>query len=329
MGLFSRSRKNDDARDEPKPAAVTAAAGTDASAPVATPVEAETLAAPEDLPQPALHVDEAAAELAAARARLVNNTIVEVALERWAGEKNAQTMFNVLRQCAAGELLLDGGGSHFANAGQGPSRGDRINIGYQTDNAGKKLLLAFTSNERLAEYHKGERTFSFAVPATSALSQAVKDYDGIVINPGSPATLCIAYSAEISQGLTDTIEINEPLKRALLERRMPWPELLALIAATPVIFVANREVRDEAGTVTGITMPTADAPDGGTYSVAFTSPAEVWAWAPGLNAHPTGISNVARAVAKDGFAGVMINPAGHQVVVSAADLEPLATTPQP
>ncbi len=255
---------------------------------------------------------------------LVRNTLVEAALERWSAQKDAQTMFNVLRQCASGTLLLDLHGSIFADPTTPFAPGDTISIGSQVDNAGKRLLLAFTSNDEISKFHTGADPLSLVQPATTILKQAITDYEGIVINPGSPETMCIAYEPEIRQGLTPSPELNETLKRALLEKKMPWPQLVELLAASEAIFIATKEIRDEAGELTSVSMPTIDGGDGKTLAAAFTSPAEVWAWAPGIDARATRITNIARASLNDGHVGVVINPAGEGVLLRVADLEQLA-----
>lgn len=254
----------------------------------------------------------------------VRNELVESALSRWGGEKNAQTMFNVLRQCASGTLLLDVSASRIADPGAGISPGDAIAIAHQVDNAGKKLLLAFTSNDELAAYRGTMTPISLVQAATAVMRQAVNDYEGIVINPGSPETMCIAYAEEIRRGLTPTPDLNEKLKEAVVARHLAWGELIELIASSEAVFIATSETRDDAGEITGITMPTVTDDDGNTFSVVFSSPAEVWAWAPGLNPRPTGISNVARASLNDKMHGAVLNPAGQSIVLGKPELQRLS-----
>lgn len=234
-------------------------------------------------------------------------------------------MFGVLRQCASGQLLLDATASQFADPANPFAPGDSLAIGHQVDNAGKKLLLAFTSNEQLAAYHRGNPYVSLVQPATAVLKQAATEYEGIVINPGSPETLCIAYAPEIRQGLTDTPELNERLKQALAERALPWPELLDLISATEVVFVAMAETRDESGAVMGFELPTIPGKDGQFYSAVFTSPAEVWAWEPGFEAQPTSLKKIALATLETGQGGTLLNPAGPSVILNPSELQRFAS----
>ncbi|GAA1438653.1 SseB family protein [Leifsonia poae] len=255
-----------------------------------------------------------------AEQKLVRNEPLQAALQAWSTAKDARRFAGVLRQCATGELLLDGTGSTLADPARGFQQGDTLAIGYRTDEHGRRLLLAFTSNERLADYHEGAAVLSFAQPAASTLAQAAEEpYDGIAIDPGSDG-LCIAYADEIRRHLTDEPALNEELKAALVTRTLPWDDLLDVIGRTRTVFIATQEARDESGAITGISVPTVDGKNGETYAIAFTSPAEVWAWAPPFDAHPTGFSNIARAALEDGTDGVVLNPAGQSVLIAPDEL---------
>lgn len=244
---------------------------------------------------------------------LVANRPVQEALGAWAAAKNVQTMSGVLRQCATGELLLDGTESVIADPGHPFQKGDTLAIGSQVDNAGKRLLVAFTDNERLGEYRRrGGSTkppVSFGQPASATLAMAAKEYDGIAIDPGSPETVCIAYTDEILRSLTDDASLNEPLKTAI-EAGAPVAELIALGAEAPVIFVGVSVTRDANGEAVGLTAPAITGPDGGRWTPAFTTPAEVWAWAPDLDARPSNLESIAHYAREDGHTGIALNPAG-------------------
>jgi hypothetical protein len=86
------------------------------------------------------------------------------------------------------------------------------------------------------------------------------------------------------------------------------------------MFIAKQELRDDGGAVSGVSVPTVDGKNGENYAVAFTSPAEVWAWAPAFDAQATGVANVARATLEDGNDGVILNPAGQSVLLSPEEL---------
>jgi hypothetical protein len=253
--------------------------------------------------------------------QMVANRLLQAALSRWAAGKEARTFAEVLRQCATGSLLLDSSGSTIAtDPSVGFQTGGTTGIGYRTDEQGRRLLLAFTSIERMSAYRQGEPAVSLVQPAGAVMARAVADYDGIAIDVGS-ADLCIAFSDEIRRHLTDDPALNEPLKTALVERTISWDDLLGLLYSAPAMFIAMSDVRDDSGTVTGTTVPTARGKNGETYSVAFTSPAEVWAWSPRENVQATGIADVARVAREQHHDGILLNPAGQSVVISPLELD--------
>lgn len=242
----------------------------------------------------------------------VQNARVQEALDVWATTKDARTFSDVLRRAVVGELLLDISTSAIADRAAGPQPGDRIAIASQTDDAGKHLLLAYTDNARLAA-RTPEQTLSLGQPAHAVLEQAVRDYEGIVIDAGHPG-MFIAYAPEIARGLGAEPAAAARLGRDLVQRDRPFDQVLAGLALAPVYIAADVH-RDEAGTVTGISVLTARGRDGETLSAMFTSPAEVWAWAPEVEARPTRLQNVARVALQDGHAGALVNPAGPATVL--------------
>lgn len=252
---------------------------------------------------------------------LVVNRLVQDALRPWSSSQNAQTMYAVLRQCATGDLLLDASGSEIADKAAPFAKGDTLAIGTQVDNAGKRLLVAFTDNDRLAVYRQngGATTppISLGQSASATLQMAATTYDGIAIDPGSPETVFIAYADEIRRGLTDEAGVNEILKTAIVAGS-PVEEIIDRAEAAPVVFVGLSARRDDKGEVESIMVPALKGPDGSMYHPAFTSPAEVWAWAPDLDAQPTGFANIARSAREDGQAGIVFNPAGKPAVVPIA-----------
>lgn len=232
----------------------------------------------------------------------------------WAGLKNGQTFAEVMRRAVTGELLLDITDSTFADPAAGPQPGDTIAITSQADNAGKRLLVAFTSNQELARY-RGRPGMSLVQPAAAVLAQATREYEGVVIDGRSPGAF-IAYSAEIEQQLAGDPEAVGPLGEATATGSLPLEEYLPALADAPV-FVPFDVQRDETGAESGVTMPVATGPDGAPFAVLGTAPAELWAWSPRSGAQRTGLANVARAVLDDGQAGVVVNPAGPAVTVPA------------
>jgi hypothetical protein len=250
-------------------------------------------------------------------------TRIQEALLAWATEKNAQTLAGVLRNCVTGELLLDISDSTVADPAQGFRPGDSLTIGFRTDKDERKLLTAFTTNERLATHRNGAFARSLVQPANAVMSQAAKEpYDGIVIDPGSE-TACIAYSNEIPRYLTEDPSLNTPLKAALEAPSLPREALLERIGATSTLFVAGTDVPADGTTAGGFRVLHAANAAGEPLAVAFTSPAEVWAWAPDYDARPTGVTNVAFAAEEDNCVGLLLNPAGPSSVVSLSELKQL------
>jgi hypothetical protein len=237
----------------------------------------------------------------------IRNVRVQEALDVWATEKNNRTFSDVLRRAVSGELLLDISTSQLADRAAGPGPGDRIAIASQTDNAGKHLLLAYTDNARLAA-RTPENTLSLGQPAHAVIEQAMRDYEGIVIDAGHPG-MFIAYADELRQGLGAEPAAAARLARDLVQRDRAFEEFLAGLALAPV-YIAVQPHRDEAGTITSVSVLTARGRDGEELSALFTSPAEVWAWAPEVEARPTRLANVARVALQDGHVGAIVNPAG-------------------
>ena len=281
MGLFSRQPKQTSAASATEPGATPAPPTPAASADTGSP--------------------------------LVVNTHVQAALLAWGASKNAQTMNDVLRQCAAGELLIDIGGSQFADISKGLQPGDSLGVGQIVDNAGKRLLLVFTSNEALRAYRPDTAPMSLAQPASGVMKQALNDFEGVAIDPADPNT-CIIYNREIQLGLSEEPSINEALKTALFENRAD-DEIRELAASAPLLFIGVVEVRNEAGEIVGGKLPTVQTRAGELCSLAFTSPAEVWAFDPTLSARPTGLDDVMEGAKSVGNVGVMLNPIGPWAVL--------------
>lgn len=251
----------------------------------------------------------------------IRNVRVQEALEHWATTKDTRTFSDVLRRAVAGDLLLDISASELSDLSGGPQPGDRIAIASQTDDAGKHLLLAYTDDERLAARTSGA-PLSLVQPAHAVLEQAVRDYEGLVIDAGHPG-MFIAYADEIRRGLGDEPAAAARLARDLVQRDRPFEHFLAGLALAPV-YIAVEAHRDAAGAVTSVSVLTARGRDGEKLSALFTSPAEVWAWAPEVEARPTRLQNVARVALQEGHAGAIVNPAGPAAPLPPELLAPYA-----
>lgn len=257
---------------------------------------------------------------------LIRNTRVQEALEVWATTKSNQTFADVIRRVVTGDLLLDISTSQIADRAAGPQPGDRMAVASQTDNAGKHVLLAYTDNERLAA-RTPENTLSLGQPGYGVLEQALRQYDGLAIDAGHPG-MFLAYAAEIRRCLGDEPEAAARLARELVLRDRPFADVLAGLALAPV-YIAVQVHRDDAGEVVSLSVLNARGRDGENMSALFTSPAEVWAWAPEVEARPTRLQNVARVAVQDGHAGALINPAGPATVLPMPVLADYAGDPRP
>lgn len=242
----------------------------------------------------------------------VRHDRVREALAVWAEQKDARTFADVLRRTLAGDLLLDVTGSTLTSQDGVLQPGSTLRINGTTDNAGKHLLLAFTGHDALSRL-RGEPGQSLVEPASAVLARAAREHEGIVIDGAF-----IAYAPEIGQHLTDDPAARAPLSTALVERTMATPDLFALLAAS-TLYVIPTAATTEDGTEIA-TLATTRGPDGAVYAVVGSSPAELWAWSPGGPVRGTDMEHVARIVAEDGFAGVVINPAQPSVVMPAAVL---------
>ena len=237
---------------------------------------------------------------------LIRNARVQEALDAWATTKDNRTFSDVLRRAVTGELLLDISTSPIADRAAFPQAGDGMAIASPTDNAGKHLRPAYTDNARLAA-RTPVNTMSLGQPAHAVLEQAIRDYEGVVIDAGHPG-MFIAYADEIRRGLGDEPAVAARLARDLVQRDRPFEDFLAGLALAPV-YIAVEPTRDEAGEIQSLRVLNVGK-DGEILSAVFTSPAEVWAWAPHVEARPTRLQNVARVSAQEGHAGAMVNPAG-------------------
>jgi hypothetical protein len=250
---------------------------------------------------------------------LVVNTLVQTALLKWGAKKNAQTMNEVLRQCVAGELLIDVSGSQFADISEGLQPGDTLGVGQIIDNAGKRLLLVFTSNDALRAYRPEVAPMSLAQPAAGVMQQALSGYEGVVIDPASSSS-CIIYNTEIQLGVSQEPGINQALKTALVENR-PHDQIRELAASAPLLFIGVKETRSEAGEIIGAALPTVQTTAGETCALAFTSPAEVWAFDATLSARPTGLDDVIDRARSNGHDAVMLDPMGPWAMLRVRDFD--------
>jgi len=251
---------------------------------------------------------------------LVEHRSLQAALAVWGRQKDSVTFHDVVRELTAGELLLDIGSSTIADRSAGLQKGDTLAIAHQVDSAGKRVLLAFTSNDRLARWRGTDDTTSLGQPAAAVVAQAMQDYEGLALDPGSPETQFIAYTDELSPGLGGDVGAVAPLKRALVERDQPWPEVLEMLRTSSSIYRAELEHRGDDGMPDGVEVPSARDAEGRSWSVVHTSPAEVFTWAPGASAQRVPLSRVAALALEHGHAGIVVDPRGPSVSIVEHEL---------
>lgn len=251
----------------------------------------------------------------------IRNVPVQEALDAWATTKDARGFGEVVRRALVGELLLDISTSEFADPANPFQPGDRMAIASQVDNAGKRLLVAFTDNDRLAAVTTGTPR-SLGQPAVAVLEQAIRDYEGVVVDPRHPG-MFIAYADELTRAIGSDPTRASQLATALVRRDQPFADFLAALATSPV-YVAAAVQRDATGAVVGATYPTARDAEGRPLGALFTSPAEVWAWGDGLEARQTRAANIAQIAVEDGQAGIVVNPRGPSMTLTGREIEFLA-----
>ena len=251
----------------------------------------------------------------------VTNPSVRAALDRWAERKDAQTFADVIRRALAGSLLLDTTDSVIADPAVGFGPGDTMAIASQRDNAGKQVLLAYTAHEHLA-LARQQPGRSLVQPAASVLEMAATKYEGIVIDGRSPGAF-IAYADELRRAIGTDAATAARATAATLGQPLDLEEALAVLAAETV-YVPFEQVRDADGREAGIRVPGATGPDGRSYAVAGTAPAQLWAWSPSVGTQPTTLATIARVALDNGDAGIVVNPAGPPVLIPGDRLAALA-----
>lgn len=247
----------------------------------------------------------------------VDNVTIRRVVAEFAAEPNQRRALEVLRTCMYGELLFDITGSDTP-VGNAFPKGSRLQIRAGSGPDGGRALFAFTSNEQIARMNPpGATTQSLVTPATGALELARSQGDAwLYIDPAGPT--CALSAAEIDFALRNPH--NQALKSALaahdagLVDRQSVVELLRQDA--PLSIAADdRSVPGKIG-IRSMTMP-----DGSSALLAFTSAPEVVAYNASDAVSATTTLKVLDIVRKDGYSGVVVNPAGPSIAVPVWELE--------
>lgn len=248
----------------------------------------------------------------------VKNEAVQEALDRWALAKNQKSFSDVMRRLLVGQLLLDATGSDLGAPGEAPDpNGLSIDAGRE-DSQGRLLLPAYTDNDRLQEAHPGERVISWPQPSVEVLRLALRQEQGLVIDPGTPQEY-IAFREELESYLPGDLTAMARVTGVLL-RQAPDQILRPALLALSDWYIPTLTERDDSGEVVGVGIPTATGRNGGDYGVACSNPAEALAWMPEADPRPTGLDNIVNAADRHGQQGIIINPLGFKREISMETL---------
>lgn len=248
--------------------------------------------------------------------KLVDNLTVRRAVGEFAAHPDQRGALEVLRSCLYGELLFDVTGSDAPMDGSFPG-GSRIQIRGGTGPGGGRALFAFTRHEEIARLYTPEtRIQSMVTPAAGALGLARQQDDAwLYIDPAGPT--CALSAADIDFALRNPN--NEPLKTALAALDAGHADrrdvLEVLLEDGQMLLGAGESVT---GKVVARSMAMAD---GSTALIGFTSAPEVVAFNPSDAAAALTTQEVLEMVRRDGYSGIVINPAGPSIALARTEIE--------
>jgi hypothetical protein len=248
---------------------------------------------------------------------LVDNATVRRAVGEFAAQPEQRRAIEVLRSCMYGELLFDLTGSDTPVDGAFP-RGSRIQIRNGTGPGGGRALFAFTRQEEIARlYPPGTETQSMVTPAAGALELARRQQDAwLYIDPAGPT--CALSAVEIDFALRNPN--NEPLKTALAALDAGHADrrdvLQVLLKEGPMLLGA-----DEKSVAGKVVVRSTVLADGSSALVGFTSAPEVVAFNPADAVAALTTLEVLEMVRRDGYSGIVINPAGPSIAFPNAEIE--------
>ncbi|KUH81414.1 MULTISPECIES: SseB family protein [unclassified Mycobacterium] len=247
---------------------------------------------------------------------LVDNSTVRRAVGEFAAQPDQRRAIEVLRSCMYGELLFDLTGSDKQVDNSFP-RGSRIQIRGGTGPGGGRALFAFTRQEEIARlYPPGTEIQSMVTPAAGALGLARQQQDSwLYIDPAGPT--CALSATDLEFALRNPN--NEPLKTtlaALDAGRTGRRDVLEVLQREGPMLLGADE-KSVAGKVLVRSMAMAD---GSTALVGFTSAPEVVAFNPADAVAALSTLEVLEMVHRNGYSGIVINPAGPSISFSKAEI---------
>jgi hypothetical protein len=247
---------------------------------------------------------------------LVDNVAIRRAVGEFAAQPGQRRLLDVLRSCMYGELLLDLTGSDKPVGGSF-SQGSRIQVRGGTGPDGGRALFAFTRQEEMARlYPPGTETQSMVTPARGALELARQQQDAwLYIDPAGPT--CALSAADMDFALRNPN--NEALKTllaAMAAGRANRSDVLRLLWADgPLLLAANETTEPGKARVRWMRLA-----DGSPALAVFTSAPEVVAVNPSDAFFALSTAEVLDMVRRDGYDGLVVNPAGPSIAFSLADI---------
>ncbi|MBA0045524.1 SseB family protein [Mycobacteroides sp. LB1] len=249
---------------------------------------------------------------------LVDNANLRRAVTAFAAEPGQQRVYDVLRACMYGEVLFDITGSDPLVQGSIPfPAGARLQIRGGTGPDGGRALFVYTCNEEIARHHPpGANYQSLVQSAASALELARSQGDRwLYIDPAGPTCALSAEEIDFAVRNPRNDSIREAVELVALGQADRQSVLDLLRQESPILLGADD--RTVPGTVATRRTQLAD---GSVALVAFTSAPEVIGYVPSDAVVAVTTQKVLEVVIRDGYAGLVINPAGPSVFVPSAEI---------
>lgn len=250
------------------------------------------------------------------------NPVVRHAVEAFAATPDQRRMADVLRACMYGTLLFDVTGSDLAIEDGAFRPGSQLRIRRGTGPDGKGAAFAFTSNEAIAKlYPSGTPTQSWVTPAIRALELARSQQEGwLYIDPAGP-TCALAVSMEVDFALRNPN--NQKLKTALAafaaQQASQEQVLTVFVEDGPLLISVDESTAPGEPRIRLTTLP-----DGSAGLLGFTSAPEVLAAFPGDSVGRFTCRQLIAMIRERNYGGIVINPAGPFVVLTAAEINAAA-----
>lgn len=252
------------------------------------------------------------------------NAAVRAAVEAFAAHPSHATSIDVLRHCLHGELLFDGTGSKIEYLDGDPETigpGSTIAIATGAGPDGRSAVLAFTSHQEIERVHAADdEVVSFVQAAADVLEFAQANGHGwIFLDPAGPT--CVLSIEEIEFALH--IPRNDAVRNAM-EPDVPRAQLVAALRAEGnLVLGIEADDAPPEGVLqekADVSVRTTSAPEGGVALIAYTCGPEALARDLTDRIVVRTSAEILAMVRSDGFAGLVLNPAGPWAFVRAAEL---------